>query len=83
MSRTLNDDCSDRRDTDATAVLELRPGEAMDPDNVKQRGKLWLSAAESRDRALRERFGRFPHRNELLGRPSGVEEMAYLEDGGH
>ncbi len=26
-----------------------------------------------------ERFGRFPHRNELLGRPSTAQELAYLE----
>lgn len=30
-----------------------------------------------------ERFGRFPHRNELLGRPSTSEEEHYLADGGH
>lgn len=30
-----------------------------------------------------ERFGRFPHRNDLLGRPSTVEEKAYLDNGGH
>ncbi len=29
-----------------------------------------------------ERFGRFPHRNALLGRTSSAEELAYLEDGG-
>lgn len=31
---------------------------------------------------LIERFGRFPHRNELLGREPTPEERAYLEDGG-
>ena len=28
-----------------------------------------------------QRFGRFPHRNEILGRSSSVEEIAYLESG--
>ena len=28
------------------------------------------------------RFGRFPHRNEILGRASTPEEIAYLEGGG-
>ena len=28
------------------------------------------------------RFGRFPHRNELLGRTSTAEELAFLEEGG-
>jgi uncharacterized protein (DUF924 family) len=29
-----------------------------------------------------ERFGRFPHRNEMLGRPSTAEEAQWLADGG-
>ena len=28
-----------------------------------------------------ERFGRFPHRNEILGRKSSAEELQYLADG--
>jgi uncharacterized protein (DUF924 family) len=28
------------------------------------------------------RFGRFPHRNEILGRESSVDELAYLDSGG-
>jgi uncharacterized protein (DUF924 family) len=28
------------------------------------------------------RFGRFPHRNEILGRTSSPEELAFLESGG-
>ncbi len=28
------------------------------------------------------RFGRFPHRNAVLGRQSTPEEIAYLESGG-
>jgi uncharacterized protein (DUF924 family) len=31
---------------------------------------------------LIEQFGRFPHRNEVLGRPSTPEEKAYLDSGG-
>jgi uncharacterized protein (DUF924 family) len=33
-------------------------------------------------RAIIERFGRFPHRNAILGRVSTPEEMAFLNDGG-
>jgi uncharacterized protein (DUF924 family) len=29
------------------------------------------------------RFGRFPHRNEVLGRASSAQEIAYLNAGGH
>jgi uncharacterized protein (DUF924 family) len=32
--------------------------------------------------AIVERFGRFPHRNEALGRPSTPDEQRYLETGG-
>ena len=35
-----------------------------------------------RHRQIIERFGRFPHRNELLGRESMEEEMAFLKDTG-
>lgn len=37
-------------------------------------------AVEHRD--IIERFGRFPHRNALLGRESTAEEIAFLESGG-
>ena len=33
-------------------------------------------------RDIIERFGRFPHRNAVLGRASTPEEIAYLESGG-
>lgn len=36
------------------------------------------SAAEHRD--VVARFGRFPHRNEVLGRPSTPDELDYLRD---
>jgi uncharacterized protein (DUF924 family) len=31
--------------------------------------------------AIIERFGRFPHRNSVLGRPDTADEAAYLSDG--
>ena len=33
---------------------------------------------ERRHREIIERFGRYPHRNEILGRESTVEELAFL-----
>ena len=33
-------------------------------------------------RDIVRRFGRFPHRNAILGRSSRLEELRYLEDGG-
>ncbi|NJK40260.1 MAG: DUF924 domain-containing protein [Acaryochloridaceae cyanobacterium SU_2_1] len=35
-----------------------------------------------RHHAVIERFGRFPHRNEILGRPSTAEELAFLQTPG-
>lgn len=35
-----------------------------------------------RHRAVIEQFGRFPHRNSVLGRPSTEEEKRYLKEGG-
>ena len=40
---------------------------------------LWVTYAE-RHRDVVRRFGRFPHRNEALGRPSTEEELAFLKE---
>ena len=37
---------------------------------------------ERRHRAIIERFGRYPHRNAILGRPSTPEEIAFLAEPG-
>ncbi len=34
-------------------------------------------------RKVIERFGRFPHRNAILGRESTAEEIAFLKSGGY
>ena len=39
----------------------------------------WLTAAEQH-RKIIERFGRFPHRNQMLGRATTSEEAAFLEE---
>jgi uncharacterized protein (DUF924 family) len=35
-----------------------------------------------RHQAIIDRFGRFPHRNEVLGRASTMEELAFLQEPG-
>jgi uncharacterized protein (DUF924 family) len=35
-----------------------------------------------RHKAIIDRFGRFPHRNEILGRQSTAEELAFLDTPG-
>jgi uncharacterized protein (DUF924 family) len=42
-----------------------------------RRGKEWLEFAR-RHMEIVARFGRFPHRNEILGRASTAEEIAFL-----
>ena len=35
---------------------------------------------EKKHKVIIDRFGRYPHRNELLGRPSTIEEIAFLQE---
>lgn len=37
---------------------------------------------EFRHKAIIERFGRYPHRNAILGRPSSTKELAFLQTPG-
>lgn len=39
-------------------------------------------AAELKHKAIIDRFGRYPHRNAILGRPSTAEELAFLQTPG-
>ncbi len=48
---------------------------------VRRLGQPHLSHAE-RHRDIVRRFGRFPHRNSILGRPMRPEEQRYLDEGG-
>jgi uncharacterized protein (DUF924 family) len=51
------------------------------PAELKSTFESALEAAEEH-RALIRQFGRFPHRNQLLGRDNTTEEEAYLKKGG-
>ena len=44
-------------------------------------GRNFEQAQHHRD--IVRRFGRFPHRNAILGRPATPEEAAYLANGGY
>ena len=41
------------------------------------------SASSERHRDIVRRFGRFPHRNPILGRTMTEEEQAFLDQGGY
>ena len=38
---------------------------------------------EQKHKAIIDRFGRYPHRNEILGRTSTAEEIEFLKQPGH
>lgn len=69
------------RDAQEESVAAYRRllGEA--PDELKT---LFASSLESAElhRGIVARFGRFPHRNRVLGRANSAEEEAYLREGG-
>lgn len=46
-----------------------------------QLGQRWLDHAQGHRDIIR-RFGRFPHRNPMLGRVTTLEEQAFLSKGG-
>jgi uncharacterized protein (DUF924 family) len=49
---------------------------------VRRIGEPDLSRAEHH-RGIIQRFGRFPHRNAILGRVSTAEELKFLDEGGY
>jgi len=51
-------------------AVRLFSGEGMDPNNLD---------FELRHKRIIDQFGRYPHRNEILGRASTVEEEIFLE----
>jgi uncharacterized protein (DUF924 family) len=63
---------------------------AMQDEAMRLFGRLTAQAPQMRDmlayaerhRAVIQRFGRFPHRNAMLGRRSTVEELAFLREPG-
>ncbi len=70
--------------------FEHAEGLAMQDEAIRLFTRLVAEAPEHADmldyahrhRAVIERFGRFPHRNEILGRQSTAEEIAFLKQPG-
>ncbi len=62
--------------------VELMRGLVQDaPPSQREAFEAFVDYAE-RHHAIIEEFGRFPHRNETLGRHATPAEVAYLRDGG-
>jgi len=68
-------------DVQDEAVAAFRRLHMEAPDELKETFASSLDYAK-RHRAVIAEFGRFPHRNGLLGRRSTPEEIAYLKSGG-
>lgn len=70
--------------------FEHAEGLAMQNESVRLFSRLAVAAPElahmndyaERHRSMIERFGRFPHRNDILGRVSTTEEIAFLRQPG-
>ena len=72
---------SETREVQEESIAAYRRLLLEAPEALKDVFKNCLDYAE-RHRAVVERFGRFPHRNRILGRASTPEEIAYLQEGG-
>ncbi len=72
---------AENRDAQDESVAAFRRLLAEVPPELQAIFADTLRFAE-KHRAIIERFGRFPHRNALLGRPSMPEEVEWLRDGG-
>jgi uncharacterized protein (DUF924 family) len=64
---------------ESVAAYKRLLGEA--PDNVRQVFEGCVTFAQSHCDVIRQ-FGRFPHRNAVLGRPTTAEEKEWLAKGG-
>ena len=49
---------------------------------VQQRAPQHTHDFELKHKSIVDRFGRYPHRNAILGRPSNAEELAFLQQPG-
>ena len=72
---------SEARDVQDESVAAYRRLLLEAPDPLKATFKSCLDYAE-RHRDVVAKFGRFPHRNRILGRVSTVDELAYLKNSG-
>lgn len=77
-----------RLDPDLRLFLALPFSHSEDPADQdialrlnRRLGQPWISHAEGHRDIIR-RFGRFPHRNPILGRTTTPEEARFLKNGG-
>ncbi len=66
----------------ALPAQRVRPGARTSGGPVYQPGLEDTLRFEQRHQAIIERFGRYPHRNAILGRESTPEELVFLSEPG-
>ncbi len=59
---------------------ESREDQALAVELISQLGHDEWTRCATEHKALIDRFGRFPYRNRILGRPSSAEELAILQE---
>jgi uncharacterized protein (DUF924 family) len=59
---------------------ESREDQALAVELISRLGDEEWTRYAMEHKAIIDRFGRFPHRNAMLGRPSSAEELAALQD---
>jgi uncharacterized protein (DUF924 family) len=72
---------SEARDVQEESVAAYKRLLLEAPEGLKSTFESTLNFAE-RHRAVIDKFGRYPHRNRILGRLSTPEEVAYMNGGG-
>jgi uncharacterized protein (DUF924 family) len=72
---------SEARDVQEESVAAYKRLLLEAPEELRSTFETTLDFAE-RHRVVIEKFGRFPHRNRILGRVSTAEEVAYMNSGG-
>ena len=63
------------------AVLLSADGAVNGPESMREASRIYLDFA-TKHRDIIRKFGRYPHRNAMLGRQSTPEEEAFLKDHG-
>jgi uncharacterized protein (DUF924 family) len=72
---------AEARDVQDESVAAYRRLVMEAPDALRDTFKSSLDYAERHQKVI-HRFGRFPHRNKILGRASTPEELTYIKEGG-
>lgn len=60
----------------------MTPQTVLDFWFAEENRPFWFAKSDEFDETIRRRFGRYPHRNAVLGRDSTAEELEFLQQEG-